>query len=277
MVVLDGRYGGRGSWVSSSLALCSCVAIVSALGCGSRSLSADPDIYNPDETGDDIGVTPGAGGTSGKPVPGGKGGSTTTPPIGAGGKGGSGAAPSTASANACREYCKGYKTTCAELLGGRDCQASCTGEVDGSGSACQKLGVEALTCLAPYLSYANLGCDGTLALAVATCSEPLAQFQRCKGNSQPMPGPPTPQPGPTPTPPPMPSCSGGSGWGDNASCSMSWNCSDGPYLAQCMNGGASSSCVCVWPTGITRNLDIAFSSVESACQTASRACAFPFN
>lgn len=288
-------HGGR-SWVRlvSLVGSIGAVGLVSMAGCGGRTSTLDPDVYGPgfgaggDPTVDTptpigiagkpssagtsstIGVSgtgTGAGGTPSKPVP-------TT-----GGKGGAGALDPSLAVTPCQKYCPGYVADCsAKLMPGQDCLASCEGEVNGWGVACQKLGISALKCLAPFLK-PGLDCDTALARGLATCGKTVASFQKCKGPPTPTPTPtPTPMPTPTPTPiPPMPIVNVGlcPSMGDSGNfpeCKALFSCPNGQFETYCQNDPqtGASNCTCLGPQG--QMAQATFHTPSDPCHAAAQIC-----
>jgi hypothetical protein len=186
---------------------------------------------------------------------------------GSSGKAGSSGAPNAVdpskSASACAAYCKGYRVHCSSELGNRDCLEACAQQVNANGEQCQALGIRALNCLAPRFATTgpSPGCNAALSGAAAACTSELISFQTC-------------QPVPTPTPNPMPArdcrVTDGGGSGD---CIQVYECTDGPYVVQCIStGDGAQACSCIPPMGAVQFAMYGLS--PNPCQTAALDCGF---
>ncbi len=223
--------------------MASALGLVTVSGCGGRTSTLDPNAYgsgseNPGEYGGSStsGGRPNSSGASG-------GGS-----VAVGGSGTpAGVNPSLAVAP-CSAYCPGYGTQCLASLNGQDCMTACQLEVNSFGERCQKLGIAALQCLAPFFTPNGANCDAAVARALTKCVQVVNEFQACKAST-----PPTPKP----TMPSMPSdaitsCPLSS-MADSTNCTQLYACSDGVYFANCsyQPGNPSAACTCTVPNGST--------------------------
>jgi hypothetical protein len=207
----------------------------------------DPEVYDPGN---------GEGGSGGKTSPLSSAGKTASggSPAGHAGTGAtiagssgtgasSGVDPSLAIAP-CRNYCPGYGAECKKRLKGQDCLPTCQGELNNFGPVCQALGVNALTCLAPFFSAKGGNCDAAVNRALTQCGPVVTAFEDCK---KPFSGSPS-----MPSSNPVSSCKR-SGNPSPTSCAESFSCaSGGDYVTFCSPTPQSTmvlDCGCVTPTG----------------------------
>jgi hypothetical protein len=180
---------------------------------------------------------------------------------------------------ACESYCKGYKMKCAADLEGRDCMATCAGEVNKNGKECQALGIKALECLAPHFSSnsQNRTCELANSNGARACERALTQFASCAAPTKnPNPNP-KPDPGPGPGPAP-----GQSGLVNGCDASVSsqsdiciryYACMEGSYLIECVSQlDGNYSCNCSFPSGIAQGA--LYGPVADPCQVAGQDCGF---
>jgi hypothetical protein len=232
----------------------------------------DPDVYGVGMEGvgdddDDTGGTPATGGrpngTAGKSF----GATGNAPSNGAapssGGKGGTTSTPMSEAVTACKAYCPGYGTQCAERLMGQDCFAACLNEVTGSGMRCQKLGIAALNCLQPFFTPGGFDCDSAVNRALSKCGKTVNNFEKCKGVPTPTPTMPVPPANVTDCP--------SMGTGSQNYCQMSYACNNGTYNVYCNTDLQTrvASCGCVRPDGAATGTS--FMSTLDVCEIAAQA------
>jgi hypothetical protein len=178
-----------------------------------------------------------------------------------------GAADPQRSIPACASYCQGYKVKCAAQLSGRDCMATCAGEVNGNGKECQSLGIELLECLAPFVSPSSGSrtCQEAQDGGAIACQAQLARFSRCaKPASMPMPGPDKPGL--------VDGCTAAVSSAPDT-CIRYYTCADGSYLVECVSQlDGKFSCDCSFPSGMTQGA--IYGAVSDPCVTAGTDCGF---
>ena len=239
-------HGGRPGWVR----VVGFAATVSVLGsiataCGSRTSMLDSDAYGFDDGVD--GTAGGASvpgpGTAGKSSSGagllGRAGSGATTPVGGPANG----VDTTLALTPCQQYCPGYGSQCKKRLEGQDCLTTCQGELNGFGTSCQTLGINALRCLTPFFSANGGDCNAAVNRALAQCGMIVSAFDSCKKTVAGSPT--TTKPGNN-----FSSCKR-SGGGDQTSCKESFYCGDGDYVTFCQFSASSMllDCGCVNPRG----------------------------
>lgn len=230
------------------------VGLVAALGilgtlgtaCGSRTSMLDSNAYDSDREG----VVGTAGrsnvsgtGSAGKSSNGmgllGRAGSGPTTPVGGPVNG----VDTRLALTPCQQYCPGYGTQCKKRLENQDCLSTCQGELNGFGPSCQKLGIDALTCLTPFFSANGGDCNSAVNHALARCGTIVAAFDSCKKNNG----------GATPPSKSREAFAGceRSGGADTTSCNELFSCSDGNYITFCLlpPGSMLFDCTCVDATG----------------------------
>ncbi len=252
-MLVNGGRSGRAR-VGSFAAAVGVLGLISTLGfgCGSRTSMLDPDVYgvgaeNVENGGSINNVTPKPIGTAGKATGGvvlGNGGASSS----SGSKGGASGVDPALSIPQCRQYCPGYAAQCQKRLKGQDCLSTCQGELNGSGSTCQMLGILALSCLTPFFSANGGACDPAVNRALTACGPIVDAFEECKT------GPATnPAPVGMPTRGDVTSCPsmGGVG-GPSPECKMLFSCPNGSYTTYCSSNRqnpAYTDCVCLGPGG----------------------------
>jgi hypothetical protein len=258
-------HGGKVRW-ARLLALSSWGGVLGlggTAGCGGRTSMLDPEAYAFSSGGDGGGA---AIGVAGKTMGGGssiigKGGAATSP-----GKGSASNVDPSLSVAPCQRYCPSYGTQCAARLHGQDCFDACQGEVNGSGSACQALGINSLRCLTPFFTIGGGNCDVAVNNALASCGMVVDAFEKCKMGGKPapaMPAPvPTPAPMPMPAPPPVvdvTTCASMGGDGGSMSCKQAFQCPDGFYETTCSlppQMAGLAVCTCFRPDGQVVNVSL---------------------
>jgi len=287
-------HGGR-SWlrVGSVAGFVASAVLLNLAACGSRTSMLDQEAYTtgfgtggdrsvepptlgntgkPSAAGNGVGAKPGSSGTGGAGAPG-----KPTPTTGGKG-GGTGLDPNSAT-TPCKQYCPGYSTDCAnKLKPGQDCVASCEGEINGSGAACQKLGIAALNCLTPFFQ-PGLSCDVAINQGLGKCGQLVSAFQTCTGptTTPTMPGqPPTPTPVPMPTPNPPFGCIVNALSIDPSNCKAALTCSSGAVEIFCTPTPQPNikNCGCLGPNG--QMVSAAFMDTPDVCLLAAeQLCRFP--
>ncbi len=183
-----------------------------------------------------------------------------------------------ASRAACEAYCKGYRATCERELSSGDCLSRCASEVNVTSQACQRAGIAALECYAPYLlPEPGLTCSEAQKNGEATCLDELRAFEACSAMSPsggPVPSAPVPTPTPTP-PPPDPNwagnCTGLGGSLGGRDCYAFLECSDGSYASVCIDsGGGTFACSCQAPSG--RSYTYPSDGTDTACERTVERC-----
>jgi hypothetical protein len=241
-------HGGRPGWarVGSFASITSALLLLGA-GCGSRTSVLDVEAY----------ASEGGGGfrNSG----------------GSGNAGDRNAVDPQRSSPACARYCQGYKVKCSAELAGRDCMATCAGEVNGKGKDCQTLGIEVLDCLAPFFapSSGSRTCQAAQNDGSVACQGQLGRFAQCaKPTTEPM-----------PEPDPRPGQSGLVNGCDSAvstapdACIRYYTCKDGSYLVECVSQlDGRFSCSCSFPSGEMQGA--IYSAGSDPCLRAGTDCDF---
>lgn len=225
------------------------VGLLVTAACGSRTSMLDPDAYEVGAGGTFTGPLGNAGKPSssvgGRPV--GIGGATTTPTAGAPSSGPVSNVDPSVAVGPCQQYCPGYGSQCKRRLKGQDCLATCQNELNGSGPTCQALGVQTLSCLAPFFSRGGGDCDGAVARALAQCGDIVAKFDACKKEF-------LRSPGNNPSLNFVGSCLRSGGPMSDGNCSQIFNCNNGPYVTFCnqaTDGTMLLDCTCITPDGQT--------------------------
>lgn len=199
----------------------------------------DADAYDSSRDGVGGGGTiPGAG-TGGKNGLPGRGGTGSTTPVGGSASG----VDTTLAIAPCQQYCPGYGTQCKKRLEGKDCLATCQGELNGYGPSCQTLGINALRCLTPFFSASGGDCNAAVNRALTQCGMIVAAFDSCKKGISGTAAPSKPSN-------PVASCLRTRG-GDNRNCSDFFTCNEGSYFTFCApaSGSMLLDCSCVRPSG----------------------------
>jgi hypothetical protein len=222
----------------------------------------DPGLYDPDADG--VSSSGSGGGSSSSNVAGAK-------PAGSdsGGKSNRNVLDPSLAVAPCARYCPGYSTQCAELLNpGQDCFATCQGELNGSGVACQKLGIDALNCLKPFFSPNGGSCKDAVARGLAKCGELVNQFQDCKRAAGNPPGSPQTMPSPAFDPTTCPADE----QAQQNTCATVYQCQTGPYIVICdapASSGPPASCQCLASNGVH---NVMVPAVANPCQLAAKTC-----
>ncbi len=263
MLVNGGRSGW--AWVVSLSTAIGVVGLLGTAACGSRTSMLDPDVYG--LTNGDSGASSGGRGSGGKSSVGsagkasnggglvGNSGATSTPSGGA-----SGVNPGLA-LTPCQQYCPAYGTQCKKRLDGKDCLATCQGELNSYGPKCQSMGIEALRCLTPFFTPNGKDCNGAVNKALSQCGSIVTAFDDCKENFS-SPSLPVPQ---------VLSCPRTGDGGFMRDCSSVYQCSNGPYVVFCATApNMQLNCSCLPPSGNPSSATLAASN--DPCLDAARLC-----
>lgn len=265
MLVNGGRSGW--AWVVSLATSFGVVGLLGTAACGSRTSMLDPDGYGLTD-GDSGGSSGGRGsggtqssvGSAGKASKGGglvgNSGATSTPSGGAS----TGVNPGLA-LTPCQQYCPAYGTQCKKRLDGKDCMATCQGELNSYGPSCQSMGIEALRCLTPFFTPNGNDCNGAVNKALSLCGPIVTAFDECKENVS------------SPSRPAQEvfSCPRSGDGGRINDCTSVYQCSNGPYIVFCSTApNMLLNCSCVPPNGSLSSATLAISS--DPCFDAAKLC-----
>lgn len=276
-------FGGRSRWASTLLGgvTFGAAVVLAFAGCGSRTSMLDQDIYletagtqnagGGGHSGNVAGASSKGGGGNSGVVHGGSGGGGTVPTAGAagaGGKAGTGMLDPVLAIAPCDKYCPGYGTQCAARLKGAECVPTCQGELNGSGKACQALGIQALTCLTPFFTPGGNNCDAAVGRALSKCKKVVDQFNACKKKAA---GSNDPNPGTSPDFDPK-LCASGDRYADAFTCLHSYSCDSGSYITFCNTDASNNTadCTCINPDGSQQTVKT--KGGPAACDTATDAC-----
>lgn len=221
----------------------------------------DPDAYSVGEGGSS---NTNPLGNAGKSSPG-----TAGRPVGVAGTGaamgGSSSVDPSVAAGVCQQYCPGYSSQCKKRLKGQDCLPTCQGELNNFGPVCQALGVQALSCLAPFFSRGGGDCDAAVNRALGQCAMAVTQFEECKKNFSGSPG--------NPSFNFVSSCLRSGGPMTDGNCTQIFNCTNGPYITLCNPAAPSArllNCSCITPNGQT--VDARLPASADPCLDATTLC-----
>lgn len=154
------------------------------------------------------------------------------------------------SAAPCANYCQHYAALCPAMLPpGQDCTASCQNQMNSAGSACQKLGIDAMKCLAPALKAPASDtrfCVDAVTDGLNACGDRVDAFTQCAAASGPWT---LPVVDPT-TCVQRTSESPRSDVSTSTSCRMEFSCSVGDFVVEC-GQLTENRCNCLWRGGWT--------------------------
>lgn len=172
--------------------------------------------------------------------------------------------PASPTSKACAQYCAGYSVTCAQELEDDNCEALCEDEIDNSDARCQKLGVEAVTCLTPFFRAGSGSCEAATNRGLVKCGATLAKFKTCSGGSDPTP--PGPAPGEPFSCPNMRSVS-------SFDCQETFACPSTLYEASCFDDPGAGVLHCSCTRGSQgAKFDMTRVPLQGACRQALQFC-----